>query len=106
MTLIVSVAVVQCGGMERSVIKGDVGESTVKSRFVGVVCAYGSDSERDETEREAFWNDLDDCLQSFEVNVSSVLFGDLIAGVDNEVVEKVIGWHSTVCREEMEMEKK
>ena len=34
------------------------------------VCACGPGSERDEIEREAFWNYLDDCLHSFGANVS------------------------------------
>jgi len=35
--------------------------------FVG---AYGPGSERDEEERETFWNDVDECLQSFGTNVN------------------------------------
>ena len=36
------------------------------------VSAYGPGSERDETEKKVFWNYLDDCLQSFGMNVSIV----------------------------------
>ena len=46
------------------------------------VFASGHDSER-----EAFWNDFDECLQSFGANVSIVLLGDLNAHVGDEVVE-------------------
>ena len=53
--------------------------------------AYGS--EMDETEREAFYNDLDDCLQSFGVNVNIVLLGKLNARVGDEVVEDLVGRH-------------
>ena len=35
--------------------------------------ANGAGSERDETERETFSNNLDDCLQSFGVNVGTCL---------------------------------
>ena len=37
------------------------------------VFAYSLGSERDETEMEAFWNYLYECLQSFGANVSIVL---------------------------------
>ena len=41
----------------------------VKVKFVELwvfVSAYGTYSERDETEREGFWNDLDDCCRVLE----------------------------------------
>ena len=69
----------------------------VKVKFVReswvFVYAYGPGSEREETEREAFWNYLDDCLQSFGVNVCIVLLEDVNAHVGDEVVEDVVGKH-------------
>ena len=43
------------------------------------VSTYSSCSERYETERKVLWNDLDECMKSFEVNVSIVLLVDLNA---------------------------
>ena len=39
------------------------------------VPAYSS--ERDDTKRAAFWNDLDDCLQNFGENVNTVVSRDM-----------------------------
>ena len=55
------------------------------------MCVYGPGSERNETDQEAFWNDLADCLQSFRVNVSLVLLGDLNGHVGDEEVEDLVG---------------
>ena len=57
------------------------------------MCAYGLGSERGEVEREAIWNDLHDCLQSFGVNGSIVLLGDLNAHVGDKIVEDVVYRH-------------
>ena len=40
------------------------------------VSAYGPGSEREETEREAFWNYLDDCAEFRSECVYCVLLGD------------------------------
>jgi len=64
------------------------------------VSAYGPGSERDEEEREAFWNDVDECLQSFGTNVNVVLLGDLNARVGNALVEGVVGVHGVPGRNE------
>ena len=53
--------------------------------------AYDPGSERKEIERKTFWNDLYDCLQSFVVNMSIVLLGDVNGCVGDEVVEDVVG---------------
>ena len=49
----------------------------VKLKFVRelwvLVFTSGPGSERNETEREVFWNDLEECLESFGVNVDIVL---------------------------------
>ena len=58
---------------------------------MGVVSAYGPGSEKNKTEKEAFWNDFDDCLQSFGANVSIVLLEDLNGRVADKLVEDVVG---------------
>ena len=55
------------------------------------VSAYGPGSEKSVEEREAFWIDLGDCLESFGENVSVVLLGDLNARVGNEPIDGVVG---------------
>ena len=62
--------------------------------------AYGPGSERDEAERENFWNEVDDILQSFGQRVNIVLLGDLNARVGNEVVDGVVGRHGVPGRNE------
>ena len=62
------------------------------------VSAYGPGSERDEDERESFWNDVDECLQSFGENVNVVLLGDLNARVGDTVVEGVVGMYGVPGR--------
>ena len=64
------------------------------------VSAYGPGSEREEEERETFWKDVDECLQSFGANVNVVLLGDLNARVGNELVEGVVGRHGVPGRNE------
>ncbi len=62
----------------------------VKAKFrkevLVFISAYGPGSEREEKERETFWKDIDECLQSFGANVNVALLGDLNARVGNEVV--------------------
>ena len=60
--LVVSLAVRQCV-MEWKEVSSRLMRVKVKfGRELWVfVCAYGPAGERDETEREAFWNDLDNC---------------------------------------------
>ena len=64
------------------------------------VSAYGPGSERTEEEREGFWDDVDECLQSFGTNVRVVLMGDLNARVGNVAVEGVIGRYGVPGRNE------
>ena len=45
---------------------------------------------REETEREACYNYLDDCLQSVGANGNIVLVGDLDVHVDDELVEDMV----------------
>ena len=51
-----------------------------------VVSAYGPGSERDDNERDQFWNELRDCVSSFGDNVNVVVLGDLNARVGNTVI--------------------
>lgn len=55
------------------------------------VSAYGPGLERGEEEREAFWEELNECIQGFGVNVNVVLLGDLNARVGDVPVEGVVG---------------
>ena len=55
------------------------------------VSAYGPGSERGDEEREDFWSDVEECLESFGPEVKVVLLGDLNARVGNEIVEGVVG---------------
>ena len=45
--------------------------------------AYGPGNERDDNERDQFWNELRDCVDSFGDNVNITVFGDLNARVGN-----------------------
>ena len=66
-----------------------------KIRFGGevwaFVSAYGPGSEKSEEEREGFWSDLNECVESMGKNVNVVLMGDLNARVGNEQVDDVVG---------------
>ena len=55
--------------------------------------AYGPGSEKSEEEIEEFWNELSECVGSFDMNVSVVVLGDLNAKVGNEVIEGIVGRH-------------
>ena len=55
------------------------------------VSAYGLGGEWDETDREAFWTEFDECMQSFEADASIVVLGDLNARVGNERIDGVVG---------------
>ena len=55
------------------------------------VSAYGPGSERSEEEREQFWTDLSECIESFGGHFNVVVLGDLNARVGDEMVENVIG---------------
>ena len=67
----------------------------VKMRIRGelwcFISAYGPGSERDETERENFWDTLDRCVGGLGNGVKVLLMGDLNARVGDEVVEGVTG---------------
>ena len=80
-----------------------INNTKVSSRLLWVKVKFGKDMwvfvfvfahdagiERDETERKTFLNDLDDCLQSFGVNVGIVLLEDL----NDRVMcrERIGGW--------------
>ena len=52
-----------------------------------IVSAYGPGTERDDNEREQFWNELRDCVNSFGDNVNVVVLGDLNARVGNTVID-------------------
>ena len=54
------------------------------------VNAYGHGSEKSEKEREEFWSDLNECVESVGRNVNVVLMGDLNARVGDEQVDGVI----------------
>ena len=93
--LMVSLAETVCGGMEESVIKADVGESKVGREMWVSVFACGSRSEKNETERGAFLNNLDDYLQSFGANVSFMLLRDLNTHVcDGLLEESCMSFHA------------
>ena len=55
------------------------------------VSAYGPGSERSEEEREQFWTDLSECIESFGGQYNVVVLGDLNARVGDVVVENVVG---------------
>ena len=54
-----------------------------------IVSAYGPGSEKDDNERDQFWNELRDCVNSFGDNVNVVVLGDLNARVGNIVIQGV-----------------
>ena len=55
-----------------------------------IVSAYGPGRERDDNEREQFWNELRDCVNSFGDNINVVVLGDLNARVGNTVIGGVV----------------
>ena len=55
------------------------------------VSAYGPGSERNEEERESFWNSLSECLGQFKTWQNVVIMGDLNARVGDVMVDNVIG---------------
>ena len=67
----------------------------VKMRIGGevwvFVSAYGPGSERSEEEREEFWSDLNEIVESVGRNGNVVLLGDLNARVGGEPVDGVVG---------------
>ena len=56
-----------------------------------IISAYGPGSERCEEERNGFWEELSECIGSFEERERVVVLGDLNARVGEEPVEGVIG---------------
>ena len=58
-----------------------------------IVSAYGPGRERDDIEREQFWNELRDCVNSFGDNDNVVVLGDLNARVGNTVIPGVVAVH-------------
>ena len=55
------------------------------------VSAYGPGTERSVEERHEFWNDLSDCIASFNVRYHIVVLGDLNARVGDLMIDKVLG---------------
>jgi len=55
------------------------------------ISAYGPGSERDENERNEFWKEMSECIESFGVNVNVIVLGDLNARVGDEVIDGVVG---------------
>ncbi len=53
--------------------------------------SYGPGKEIKEEKREEFWVDLNECLESFGVNVNIILLGDLNARVGDEHVVGITG---------------
>ena len=64
------------------------------------VSAYGPGSERDEEERENFWSNLSECVESLKRNSYVVVLGDLNARVGDQVVEGVVGMWGVAGRNE------
>ena len=54
-----------------------------------IVSAYGPGCEKDDNERDQFWNELRDCVDRFGDNVNVVVLGDLNARVGNTVIRGV-----------------
>ena len=54
-----------------------------------IVSAYGPGCEKDDNERDQFWNELRDCVDGFGDNVNVVVLGDLNARVGNTVIRGV-----------------
>ena len=55
------------------------------------VSAYGPGSEKSIEEREAFWIDLNECIEGLGRNVNVVVLGDLNATVGKEPIDGVVG---------------
>lgn len=55
------------------------------------ICAYAPVNGAREEERERFWNELNECWESFRVNEKVCLLGDLNARVGREGVGRIIG---------------
>ena len=96
-TLMVSLTMIQCVVEWKEVSSRLM---CVKVKLWVLLSTYRAGSERDETERKTFGNDLDDCLQCFGANVSIVLLGDLNTCADDEVVEDVVGRDSVFWKNE------
>ena len=64
------------------------------------VSAYGPGSEKTEVERERFWSELTDCVDSLSRNSFVVLLGDLNARVGDEEIEGVVGKYGVPERNE------
>ena len=54
------------------------------------ISAYGPGSEKSEEQIEEFWNELNECVESFGRNESVVVLADLNARVGNEVIEGIV----------------
>ena len=59
------------------------------------ISAYGPKSEEEINE---FWNDLNECVGSFDRNESVVVLVDLNARVGNDVIEGIVGRHGVPGR--------
>ena len=65
----------------------------VAGKRIVIVCVYGPGMEKSETERERFWETLNECLSSFGENERIVVLGDMNAKVGNRSRDGVIGIH-------------
>lgn len=62
------------------------------------VSAYGPGCEKEEEEREDFWNDLTECVESLKRKNYVVVLGDLNARVGDEEVDGVVGKYGVAGR--------
>ena len=64
------------------------------------VSVYGPGSERTEEEREGFWSELSDCVESLRKSSYVVVLGDLNARVGDEEIEGIMGKYGVPERNE------
>ena len=57
------------------------------------VSAYGPGMEKDEKERDGFWEDLQECLGSFSQRDKIVVLGDLNAKVGDTPIDGIVGMY-------------
>ena len=63
----------------------------VGGKKVVIVGVYGPGMERSETERETFWENLNECISGFRENERIIVLGDMNAKVGDHEREGVIG---------------
>ena len=67
-----------------------VGLKFGQERWV-IVSAYGPGKEKHPNEVDQFWEELRDCVNSFDDNINVMVLGDLNARVGNTVIAGVVG---------------